>query len=131
MSACVALLMNSRTLRQLLRQAIIEALGLEVHLFESAQQAQAAFAAAPEAYLAAVVNPTFGEGSDPIADSLAARVPCIVLTASFSEALRQEVYDRGVTDYVINDASFAENVVRVLRWLRDGFQAEILVVDDS
>ncbi|MEL6342538.1 MAG: diguanylate cyclase [Myxococcota bacterium] len=128
----VALLLRSRTLRLALKNEITNHLGLEVELWEDLEAAAEALKAHPDRYLTAITNPNFGENTNASIDTVFdAQVPCVVLTSSFSEPLRQQLLSQGVADYVVKDQNLVENVARLLHRMQQGRGRTILIVDDS
>jgi len=83
--------------------------------------------------LAAVVNPNFCKTveNEAINTVLRNRLPCLVVTASFSDEMRNQLTELGVMDYFLKDARLIESVTKTLRRLKRNSSVQILVVDDS
>lgn len=59
-------------------------------------------------------------------------VPVIVLTGSFSPALRKSMWDRGIIDYMVKSSiSSLEDIAYLVGCLRQNRFTQVLVVDDS
>lgn len=58
-------------------------------------------------------------------------VPSLVFTSTFDDALRNNLLDKGVLDYVVKGSRAVEEVVRLVGRLQANRARKILVVDDS
>jgi len=106
----------------------------EADFVESFAQAQSFIGDQPEKYFAAVVDlnlPDAPKGE--IVDFvLKKKIPTIVLTASYSEKKRDELFDKGIVDYVIKENRYSyEYAMRLITRLSRNHAIKVLVVDDS
>jgi len=88
----------------------------------------------PQKYFAAVVDlnlPDAPKGE--IVDFvLQNKIPTIVLTASYSEKKRDELFEKGIVDYVIKENRYSyEYAMRLMTRLSRNHEIKVLVVDDS
>lgn len=128
----IALLLRSKALQKVFQVEISKRLGLRVAAWDNLDEATAALTSQPDRYLTAITNPHFTEQANASVELvLKTQVPCVVLTASFSEPLRQELLSRGVADYVVKDQNLVDNVTRLLHRMQQGRGKTILLVDDS
>lgn len=63
---------------------------------------------------------------------LSERVPAIVLTGSFDEALREEILDKNVVDYILKDSPGGlDHVKSLIQRIYRNQEVGVLIVDDS
>ena len=76
-----------------------------------------------------------GEGTELIVDIQAVtKTKIIVLTSMTDELVRDELFKYGILDYIIKDKNLhysIEEVIRIIRLLREKQKDKILVIDDS
>ncbi len=106
----------------------------EADFAKSMQQAQELISESPEKYFAAVVDLNLpdapkGEIVDYV---LSQKIPTLVLTASYSEKKRDELFDKGIVDYVIKENRYSyDYAMRLITRLSRNHEIKVLVVDDS
>lgn len=62
---------------------------------------------------------------------MGANIPVLCFTAQFSEALREDIWAKGVADYTLKQAQGVEYVVYMVERLRRNRTTKVLIVDDS
>ncbi len=63
---------------------------------------------------------------------LAQKIPAIVLTGSYDENNREQLFSKGIVDYVTKEGRYAYNkAVDIIQRLEKNEQIKVLVVDDS
>jgi len=88
----------------------------------------------PEQYFVAVVDLNLpdapkGEVVDLV---LQKKIPTIVLTASYDEKRRDNLFEKGIVDYVIKESRFSyEYALKLINRLSKNHAIKVLVVDDS
>jgi len=106
----------------------------EADFAETFASAQDLIADHSQKYFAAVVDlnlPDAPKGE--IVDFvLQNKIPTIVLTASYSEEKRDELFEKGIVDYVIKENRYSyEYAMRLMTRLSKNHEIKVLVVDDS
>ncbi|REG83273.1 response regulator [Marinomonas pollencensis] len=85
-------------------------------------------------FFAAIVDLNLPDAEDgEIVDFvLSFSIPCVVLTATYNDALRLELLNKGVLDYITKDSRYSfEHVVGVVERLKKNQSVTALVAEDS
>jgi len=101
---------------------------------ESLQQAKELIGDEPSKYFAAMVDLNLpdapkGEVVDLV---LGFKIPTVVLTASYDEKRRDELFEKGIVDYVIKENRYSyDYALKLMTRLSCNHKIKVLVVDDS
>ncbi len=130
----ILIIEDSRSMARLLQQTIGEQLGLAADIAASRAEAEQCIRNAPEPYAIVLCDLTLpdaphGEAMDMV---LAHRLPCVVVTAEFTPALRKRLLHTPICDYVVKSGPRTiRYLVSVLERLMRNEHVTVLVVDDS
>lgn len=123
--------MVMKVLRHLVQAA---SLGYEAVYATSLAQAQSAYQQHPEGFFAALVDLNLPDApSGEVVDfTLSHKIPTIVLTGSYDEQRREQLFAKGIVDYVTKEGRYAySKAVGMIQRLEKNQQIQVLVVDDS
>lgn len=123
---------DSQTFRHFLEQQLEQA-GFQV-VFAETLQAAAAITSTDTHFLCAVLDYCLPDGQDgEVIDLILGRqIKSVVLTAQFSQSIREKVLAKGVLDYLLkNSAESVSYLIPLLQRLQANHQHKVLVVDDS
>lgn len=100
----------------------------------SLAQAHACYDESPEAFFAALVDlnlPDAPQG-EVVDFTLSKKIPTIVLTGSYDEQRREQLFNKGIVDYVTKEGRYAySKAVSMISRLEKNQRIKVLVVDDS
>jgi len=125
---------DSALVLKVMKRLVLNNGEFEADFAETFAEAQVLIGEKPEKYFAAVVDLNLpdapkGEIVDLV---LKKKIPTIVLTASYSEEKRDELFDKGIVDYVIKENRYSyEYAIRLMTRLSRNHEIKVLVVDDS
>ncbi len=126
---------DSRTLAALIKKRLVKDLDLEVDLASSLEETKNLLAEnREEPYLMAVLDLNLPDAPNgEVVDFVASKdIPSVVLTGTFDEKIRHELYSKNIIDYLIKEGGRdLDLIVTTIRRLRRNADSKILVVDDS
>lgn len=123
--------MVMKVLRHLVQAA---SLGYDAVYATSLAQAQSAYQQHPEGFFAALVDLNLPDApnGEVVDFTLSHKIPTIVLTGSYDEQRREQLFAKGIVDYVTKEGRYAYNkAVGMIQRLEKNQQIKVLVVDDS
>ena len=123
--------MVMKVLRHLVQAA---SLGYDAVYATSLAQAQSAYQQHPEGFFAALVDLNLPDApnGEVVDFTLSHKIPTIVLTGSYDEQRREQLFAKGIVDYVTKEGRYAYNkAVGMIQRLEKNQQIQVLVVDDS
>jgi diguanylate cyclase (GGDEF)-like protein len=123
--------MVSKVLRHLLQNSIQ---GYEALYAASLEQAKHLYEQSPDDFFAAMVDLNLPDAPDgEIVDfTLAKKIPTIVLTGSYDEQRREQLFAKGIVDYVTKEGRYAySKAVGMITRIEKNQNIKVLVVDDS
>ncbi len=100
----------------------------------SLAQAMALYNEAPNDFFAALVDLNLPDAPDgEVVDfTLSKKIPTIVLTGSYDEKRREQLFNKGIVDYVTKEGRYAySKAVAMIQRLEKNQHINVLVVDDS
>ncbi len=125
---------DSRSIRKMVTRKLESDLHLEVDAAEDLRGARALIESNPDGYLMAVVDLNLpdapnGEVVDYVSE---VGLSSVVLTGTFDERIRKDLYNKNIIDYLLKDGSHDLDLISqtVLR-LQANQDTRVLVVDDS
>ena len=130
----VLLVEDSALVLKVMRRLVHDNGEFEADFAESLAQAQQMIGDDPAKYFAAVVDLNLpdapkGEVVDLVLEN---KIPTIVLTASYDEKKREDLFDKGIVDYVIKENRFSyQYALKLMTRLNRNHGIKVLVVDDS
>ena len=130
----VIVIEDTQSLNDLLSQSITSQLGIEVDSAKSMQEAVELIIPCSSIYIAAIVDLNLpdaqhGEVVDAV---ISLGVRPIVLTASLSDSIHDEMLEKPIIDYVIKrNLNEIQYVIDLVKRLNENFDRKALVVDDS
>lgn len=130
----VLIIEDSRSTARLIAQGIKEQLGDTYDFAQTRAEAIRCLEESPAGYFVALcdLNLPDATNGEVVYDVLSRGVPAVVVSASFDEQLRQALFQRGVSDYVVKrNPEDMQYLLRLLRRMRANGGVEALVVDDS
>lgn len=125
---------DSEMVTKVLRHLIQSSLPHEAVYATSMAQAEALYAQYEGDFFAALIDLNLpdapnGEVVDFI---LGKKIPTIVLTGTYDEKRREQLFSKGVVDYVTKEGRYAyNNAVKMIQRLDKNQHIQVLVVDDS
>lgn len=126
---------DSSTVRNILLQVIQKTLNVPTDAAESMAQCRELIKKnGSDAYFAAMVDLNLPDAAsgEAVAYTLAHKLPSIVLTGDYNEAMRTKLLNMGVVDYVIKDSTYSFNyAISLLQRLQKNQFIKLLVVEDS
>jgi diguanylate cyclase (GGDEF)-like protein len=123
--------MVSKILRHLVQSTVM---GYETIYAASLAQAVNLYEQAPDDFFAALVDLNLPDAPNgEIVDfTLGHKIPTIVLTGSYDEQRREQLFAKGIVDYVTKEGRYAySKAVGMISRLEKNQQSKVLVVDDS
>ena len=123
--------MVSKVLRHLVQSTI---LGYETVYAASLEQAMSLYQQDPNDFFAALVDLNLPDAPNgEIVDfTLSHKIPTIVLTGSYDEQRREQLFAKGIVDYVTKEGRYAySKAVGMISRLEKNQKIKVLVVDDS
>jgi diguanylate cyclase (GGDEF)-like protein len=109
-------------------------LGYEPVYATNLAQAQACYKESPDDFFAALVDLNLPDAPDgEVVDfTLSKKIPTIVLTGSYDEKRREQLFNKGIVDYVTKEGRYAySKAVGMISRLEKNQRVKVLVVDDS
>lgn len=125
---------DSALVLKVMKRLVREANVFEADFAENYAQAKAMIGDSPEKYFAAVVDLNLpdapkGEVVDLV---LGFKIPTLVLTATFKEDKKDELFKKGIVDYVVKENRYSyDYAMKLMVRLCRNHKIKILVVDDS
>jgi two-component system sensor histidine kinase/response regulator len=130
----VLIIEDSRAFAELLKQLIGNAHRFECDIAASYADAKTLLQESANEYFASIVDlnlpdAAHGEATDLV---VAAGVPALVFTSSSDQALKEDLWERGIADYAHKSGAYSlEYITWVIGRLHKNHSVELLVVDDS
>lgn len=135
MSQRILVVEDSPVLARLIKKKLEEGLSMMVDSVESLAEAKALLSRCkPSEYLMAILDLNLpdapnGEAVDYVSSL---DIPSVVLTGTFDENVRNDLFSRNIIDYLIKEGGRdLDLIVTTVRRLRRNAESKILVVDDS
>lgn len=125
---------DSEMVMRVLRHLIQNTLPYEAFYAASLAEAKALCEAQGDAFFAALVDLNLPDAPDgEVVDfTLSKKIPTIVLTGSYDEQRREQLFNKGIVDYVTKEGRYAySKAVGMFERLEKNQQIKVLVVDDS
>jgi diguanylate cyclase (GGDEF)-like protein len=100
----------------------------------SLAQANSLYSESPNDFFAALVDLNLPDAPDgEVVDfTLSKKIPSIVLTGSYDEKRREQLFNKGIVDYVTKEGRYAySKAVAMIQRLEKNQHIKVLVVDDS
>lgn len=100
----------------------------------SLAQASSLYSESPNDFFAALVDLNLPDAPDgEVVDfTLSKKIPSIVLTGSYDEKRREQLFNKGIVDYVTKEGRYAySKAVAMIQRLEKNQHIKVLVVDDS
>lgn len=125
---------DSALVLKVMRRLVADNDQFEADFAETLAQAVDLIGEQPNKYFAAVVDLNLpdapkGEVVDIV---LKHKIPTVVLTGSYDEKRRDELFDKGIVDYVIKENRYSyEYALKIINRLNRNHQIKVLTVDDS
>ncbi len=123
--------MVTKVLRHLLQAQLLD---YDAVFASSLAQAQAAFEQHPEGFFVALVDLNLPDApnGEVVDFTLSKKIPSIVLTGSYDEQRREQLFNKGIVDYVTKEGRYAySKAIGMIQRLEKNQQIKVLVVDDS
>ena len=124
---------DSRVQAKIISQHITDTTPFETLVTHSLAETRAAMLAHRESIFVAILDRNLPDDPDgqivPLAKSLG--IPSVVMTASFSEEVRQQLLDQNVVDYFIKSMAEISAMERLIERLYKNLGVRALVADDS
>ncbi len=123
--------MVMKVLRHLVQSASLD---YEAVYAVSLAQATSLCEQAPEEFFAALVDLNLPDAPDgEVVDfTLSKKIPTIVLTGSYDEKRREQLFNKGIVDYVTKEGRYAySKAIGMIHRLEKNQRIKVLVVDDS
>ncbi len=125
---------DSDMVTKVLRHIVQQNLSHPVFFAASLAEARALCEQADEPFFAALVDLNLPDAPDgEIVDyTLGRKIPTIVLTSSYDERRREQLFNKGIVDYVTKEGRYAySKAVNMIHRLEKNRDIRVLVVDDS
>lgn len=130
----VIVIEDSQSLNDLLSQSIYSQLGIKVDSAKSLDEAIDLIILNKDSYIAALVDLNLPDAPNgEIVDAVISfGVRPIILTATISDDIHDEMLDKPIIDYVIKrNINEIQYVIDMVKRLNENFDRKVLVVDDS
>ena len=134
MEKSVLIIEDSRSFALLVASTLQQRYQYETTIAETYAAAESVLKAQSNDYFAAIVDLNLPDAPSGEAVELSAayKIPSIVFTGQLSESLREDVLNKGVSDYVLKTGQYnIDYVVDAIHRLDCNREIKILVVDDS
>jgi len=125
---------DSRSLNDLISRSIYSQLGIEVDSAKSVDEAIDFMAASAGSYIAALVDLNLPDApnGECVDVAITFGVRPIIITASLSDDIHDEMLEKPIIDYVIKrNINEVQYVIDIVKRLKENFDRKVLVVDDS
>lgn len=125
---------DSEMVTKVLRHLVQVQLPHQVIYASNLVEAQAAYEQHKDDFFAAIVDLNLPDAPDgEVVDfALSKKIPTIVLTGSYDEKRREELFNKGIVDYLTKEGRYAySKAVNMVQRLEKNQTIKILVVDDS
>lgn len=125
---------DSEMVMRILRHLIHSALPYEACYATTLAQAQALCVEHADNFFAALVDLNLPDApnGEVVSFTLDKKIPTIVLTGSYDERRREQLFSKGIVDYVTKEGRYAySKAVAMFERLEKNQQIKVLVVDDS
>ncbi|TQV89039.1 response regulator [Aliikangiella coralliicola] len=125
---------DSALVLKVMRRLVVNAAEFKADFAESYAQAETFIGNNPQQYFAAVVDLNLpdapkGEVVDLV---LSNKIPTLVLTATYDENKRNELYKKGIVDYVVKENRYSyDYAMKLIIRLSRNHAIKVMVVDDS
>ena len=123
--------MVTKVLRHLIQS---QALPYEAVYANSLAQTQQACEQNPDGFFVALVDLNLPDApnGEVVDFTLGKKIPSIVLTGSYDEQRREQLFNKGIVDYVTKEGRYAySKAIAMIQRLEKNQQIKVLVVDDS
>ena len=130
----VLIIEDSAAFSGLLKSQFLTKYGYESDIAESFAQAKALLDSNANQYFAAIVDVNLPDAPSGEATDLVVpfNIPAIVYTASTSQSLKEDLWERGIADYALKTTSYSlEYISWAVDRLYKNVNVSVLVVDDS
>ena len=130
----VLIIEDTRSFALLLQKLLLDDSKVETDIAYSMQEAKELIEKNSSQYFASVVDLNLpdapnGEATDLV---VAANIPALVFTGTDDQSLKEELWDRGISDYASKTGAHSlEYICWIVNRIRNNSHVEILVVDDS
>ena len=130
----VLIIEDTRSFALLLQKLLLDDSKVETDIAYSMQEAKELIEKNSSQYFASVVDLNLpdapnGEATDLV---VAANIPALVFTGTDDQSLKEELWDRGISDYASKTGAHSlEYICWIVNRIRNNRDVEILVVDDS
>ncbi|MET1254421.1 response regulator [Aliikangiella maris] len=125
---------DSTLVLKVMRRLVAEAGDFEADFVESYAQAEQKLTENPQKYFAAVVDLNLPDApkGEVVDLTLSAKIPTMVLTATFDEKRKEALLKKGIVDYVVKENRYSYGyAMKLINRLQRNHQIKIMVVDDS
>ena len=125
---------DSEMVMRVLRHLIQNALPYEAFYATSLAQAKTLCEEQTDGFFAALVDLNLPDApnGEVVDFTLGKKIPTIVLTGSYDEQRREQLFSKGIVDYVTKEGRYAYNkAIELFQRLEKNEQIKVLVVDDS
>lgn len=125
---------DSKMFAHTISEKIRSELGFKTHIATSCKEARAFFEEKGDTILAAVLDLVLPDAphGEVVDYALEQNISAIVMTAAFSESVREEFSSRNIVDYILKEGPHSiDQLIHTLKRLDANSSAKVLVVDDS
>ena len=125
---------DSEMVMRVLRHLIQNTLPYEAFYATSLAQAKTLCEEQADGFFAALVDLNLPDApnGEVVDFTLGKKIPTIVLTGSYDEQRREQLFNKGIVDYVTKEGRYAYNkAIELFQRLEKNEQIKVLVVDDS
>jgi diguanylate cyclase (GGDEF)-like protein len=134
MAKKLLLVEDSGLVLKVMRRLVAESGEFEAEFAESLAQAKNLLQQGSERYFAAVVDLNLPDAphGEVVDLTMAAKVPTLVLTATFDESRRDALFNKGIVDYVVKENRYSYGyAMKLVTRLSRNHAIKVMVVDDS
>lgn len=130
----VLIIEDSPSFAAIVKQILLDRVGIESDVVASKQDAEQALAEDAKRYIVAIVDLNLpdaprGEATESV---VAAKIPAVVFTSTNDQAVKDDLWERGITDYAHKSGAHSlDYICWIVDRLRKNDQVRVLVVDDS
>ncbi|NDY43442.1 diguanylate cyclase, partial [Dissulfurirhabdus thermomarina] len=123
---------DSRTIRRAIERKIESALGFEVASAKTFAEARELIESGGRFFVAILdLNLPDAPDGEVVDYVLARKIPVIVLTATFSDDVRDRMQEKNILDYFVKEGDIAESIIRLVQRIHDNQGIKVLVAEDS
>jgi two-component system sensor histidine kinase/response regulator len=134
MAQKVLIIEDSAAFSGILQKMLLDTNAVLSDIAESHAEAEGLLQSHANQYFAAIVDLNLPDAAHGEATDLCVRykIPALVFTSSTDQALKEDLWERGIADYAHKSGAFSlEYVMWAIGRLRKNSDVEVLVVDDS